>query len=119
MSEIFVPQLKVPSSTSIPNKTDYFNIQPVTILGWGKVENTEFWYIRDPNSSNYGGEYYKIAFSTMQNIASWIGPDIPYCLEKTTDYIIGSQYFLSVKNMPEVTKYIESDIFDYDFSFLL
>ncbi len=121
--QIFIPQLKVPSSTSIPNKNDYFNIQPVTILGWGKVENlvgyTEFWYIRDPNSSNYGGEYYKVAFSTMENIASWIGPDIAYCLDKTTDYIIGPQYFLSVKDMPNVTEYIKKDIFDYDFSFLL
>ncbi len=120
--KLFIPTLKIPPSKSVTDerKEKNYNLQPVTILGWGKdeISGREFWYIRDPLSGNFGGEFYKIAFSTFLEKDVWIGPDLPYHDKKNRE-IIGSQYFLDVVSNVSVNDMVEQDIVENDYSFLL
>lgn len=52
----------------------------VVIVGWGEQNGERYWEIRNSWGSNTGGwegGYMKIAMSSMSNLDSWIGVDVP------------------------------------------
>ncbi len=52
----------------------------IIIYGWekNKENNQEYWIVRDSNIYSFEYSFYKIPFSTMDNIDYWIGCDIDW-----------------------------------------
>jgi len=72
----FQPSEKILTNDEIyDNNLKKYNEHVIVILGWEKKDGIEYWIIRDSNSD---GEYYRIAFSKMYNIDSWLGHDIDW-----------------------------------------
>ncbi len=86
----------------------------INILGWGNDDGQEYWWIRDSNSGNFSGDYYKIAFSRFDNKDQWIGPDIYWKEDSTLGTIPRMNYMtlLTVENLNNLDDLLENKIFE-------